>query len=713
MISLCLLLLLGGPVTDEIRHYDKVVLNNGGVFEGIIREDDRLTVKIALLGSDGTVGGTSIFNKTDIREIIPRHTPRQIYKEQLGKRSRTDGQALFELAEWCAREEVGLKPEAIALTARVLRLDPGNLNLYPLMDTLLSGTSTGSYTTEQKDRDIELVLQARKQGLFLGESFLRAAEVMASETGPATPYFAGAIIEVLTDVREQGTAVQATRAVEKMAAVYLRLDRLDALRTLLADAPAALQAQYRSDIIARLLIRGGPDDVKEAQAQIANLPDGKDKQLLEASMAWQNKQSGKAEELLMAALSQEKSTDIALALALLYALQGKVKTAEAVMDLVGAESRDKVILNKVLGKEGAGEALAAAGADGMGFALLSAEESYATGKLSQAATQVTRLLQDRSLSGPVRGLLWTLAARVSVRAGRLDQGMRQLAYAREELPKEPRVVLALAELTTQQKDLVQAQQHLMQAKQGGAPDSQVRLAEAYLAYSRGDMQLAGTLTERLVADPALSARERAYAARMQRAIWEAGELETWRDDFDRADSQDVLRSWREDENYGIKITVADKTLQFAGTQRGGDGQFTRLSKTVDWDRFARAEFEIQLVDGSAQFGLFAGDDVYVLRVEGGKGGTFNVITARRDQEKVTALTAPWRRRLVHRVTLEKNTDGLIAASVDGERVELERRIRFRRGGAVDVGMFVRAATPGGQVKANLLSAVFFRLAKTR
>ena len=45
--------------------------------------------------------------------------------------------------------------------------------------------------------------------------------------------------------------------------------------------------------------------------------------------------------------------------------------------------------------------------------------------------------------------------------------------------------------------------------------------------------------------------------------------------------------------------------------------------------------------------------------------------------------------------------------------ELEKRIRFRRNASVDVGVFVRALVPGGQVKAKLLSAEFFRLAKTR
>ena len=96
--------------------------------------------------------------RQDIAEIIPRRTPPQIYGDEIRKRDLFDAGQAFELAAWCARDDVGLVDEATVLAHRVLRLDPGNAAVYPLLARL-----TEDGWLESRWEDSELPGRPRRQ----------------------------------------------------------------------------------------------------------------------------------------------------------------------------------------------------------------------------------------------------------------------------------------------------------------------------------------------------------------------------------------------------------------------------------------------------------------------------------------------------------------------------------------------------------------------
>ncbi len=700
-----------GEIDEEIRPYDEIVLKSGGSFKGLIKEEDNQKVKIALLGSSGTIEGTSIFFKQNIEEIRRRRTVDQIYAGQCRTRNLMDADQLFEIAQWCAREDVGLKQEAVLLAHRVLRLDPANKAVYPLLDTLLAGASIDTFSLQEKDRDIELVTQARQHGIFIGESFLRTAEILLRKTGQAQRYFSEEAVALLQQVQQLGTAEQAKRALEKLIRVYLRLDAVDRLMAVLAQAPEELQTRYRPEVVTRLLLSGRQKDLEKANELIKSFPEGRDRDLLIASVSWLRGDVAKTEALLYATIEKAQSEEAAMAYALLLALQGKRRTAEAVAKLVDVKNKDAALLNFVLSKDKDAAALTQAENAPAGFTLLACEAACSRGDLQEAGRIVDQLLNDRGLGPSMQALLWVLAARIHVQKNEPEKAVPFLYCAAEAMPHEGRIPLALAELYIQKSNSPLARKYLERAKKAGAPAAQLQLAEAYFAYCRGELENAEKISSRSLTAGGLSEKELRYASRLQHALWETNELQVWDDSFDRADSRDVLRSWNEEENFGVRIELVGGKVKFSGTQRAAAKAVTLLSKTVDWDRFIRARFKVRMLSGNAAFGVLASDEVNTVRIEGDGSGTFQLVTARRDREETEPLPFSWTRNAVMEITLSRSTENEITITCNGKPHTLDRRVRFRRGGTAKIGVFARALSSGAAVNLDVESARFWRLSK--
>lgn len=92
---------------------DEVVLRNGAVFSGVVREEgDRVVVEID--------AGTMTFRRADVREIRRTEDPLQEFERRL--RAAADAEAYYELALW-ARER-GLTSRAQELFRKVIALEP-------------------------------------------------------------------------------------------------------------------------------------------------------------------------------------------------------------------------------------------------------------------------------------------------------------------------------------------------------------------------------------------------------------------------------------------------------------------------------------------------------------------------------------------------------------------------------------------------------------
>lgn len=106
-----LLLLLGASA--PAARADEVVLRNGAVFSGVVREEgDRVVVEVD--------AGTMTFRRADVREVRRTEDPLREFERRLSAAG--DAEAYYELALW-ARER-GLTSRANDLFRKVLSLQP-------------------------------------------------------------------------------------------------------------------------------------------------------------------------------------------------------------------------------------------------------------------------------------------------------------------------------------------------------------------------------------------------------------------------------------------------------------------------------------------------------------------------------------------------------------------------------------------------------------
>ncbi len=733
---LCMVWWLSAGVDEEIRFYDEVRLKNGQVLTGLIKDDtDPAELKMALLRGDGTVKDLVGVPRSTIQEIVPRRTPPQIYKNQVRKRDLMDARQAFELAEWCATEEANLYGEATVLAHRALRLMPDLREAYPLLAALNARKELAALSAEEADRELELVMLARERGIFLAGAYLRAAQVLLDQSKDAWSVFTDEAVSLLAEVRRKGEPGEAAAATEALSNVYLAWGKLDELLELNppekqggapAEAPKTVTAKLfslvfpprRGDlpaatapeaIVARLLMRGTAEDLQKATSLLARIPDGGGKKIIEASLAWSRGDAPATEKLLLEALELTKSPQAALALAIVLALEGKTKTAAEIARIVAPQGADGALLSYVLGKPEALDAFMSAHGTLPGARLLGAEDKLRRGDATEAGTVVSGLLADASLSPAARALAWPLGAKASARAGATDEAVQRLLCARAALPGEGRIALALAALAGYRKNAYEARKYLDEARRRNVPASEAALLDAYVTYGEGNLVAASRLLDKLAADTTLSAGNKAYVARLQRAAWEATRLQTWEDTFQRADGGDVLNSWNEEEKYGIKIALAGNRVTCAGVQEGDADACTFLYVYTEYGRLFRASFRVRPQRDDMAFGIRIAEGTKSARIEAVPGGTYALIVPGTRSEKTDALRFTWKRGAWQTITLELPAKGKPIVDVDGQRAELPQTLLFAKNANVKLGVFVRGARQGAEVELDVSDAKLWRL----
>jgi tetratricopeptide (TPR) repeat protein len=380
MPILCVLISLA-PVTEEIRPHDVIRLKNGSTLTGLMRPGaESGAVAITLVNAEGTVTGEVTIQRADILEIVPRRTQQMIYRDEVKRRDLFDPRQTFELAAWCERP-AELAGEAIELAHRSLRLDPDNLEVYPLFARLLAALDPSALSAAQRDREVELALRARERSIFLGSAYLRAARILA---GDAWTVLAEEAVALLEAVRAQGSEAEQAEATQALAHLYVANDRLDAVLKLLEAAPEALGEKLRAEVVTRLLVRTRPEDLATAHEIVARMPDDADRKVLDASIAWRRGDAARTETLLLAAIEESSSVETARALGVVLALEGKVKTAAEVVKIVAAAGPDGLLLAHLLGEPAKLEELLTAIASAPGAPLLGAAELFRCDEVEQA-----------------------------------------------------------------------------------------------------------------------------------------------------------------------------------------------------------------------------------------------------------------------------------------------------------------------------------------
>jgi hypothetical protein len=306
----------------------------------------------------------------------------------------------------------------------------------------------------------------------------------------------------------------------------------------------------------------------------------------------------------------------------------------------------------------------------------------------------------------LRALAWPLAATISFARNRPADACRQLLYARAALPREGRVPLALAGLAAHAGDHARARALFAEAAALGAPEALTTLTDAYLAFRAGELGRAASLAQACAANPTLTEREQRYVARLERAVWEAANLETWADTFDRPDNPEVLNGWQPDAKYGIAVTLAGGNVVMSGVQSGtGD---TYLFRFVEGNRLRRAVFSVAPGAAGCQFGVMLTDGKDAVVVGTAPDGSFELVTRRGTAEKREALPAP--PGGARRIGLELSAAGDPAALIDDATHASTARQRFSKKGQVRVGFFCRGQAGGAAASVKIESARLWRLA---
>ncbi|HAK94012.1 MAG TPA: hypothetical protein DCM87_03130 [Planctomycetes bacterium] len=700
--------LLGAGVDEEIRLYDEVRLKNGQVLTGLIKDDtDPVEVKMALLRGDGTVRDLVGIPRSTVKEIVPRRTPAQIYRDQVKKRDLMNAAQLFELAAWCAAEQAGLYGEAAVLAHRALRLAPAMREVYPLLATLNARKEIAALTAEEADREVELAMRAREHGVFLAGAWLRAARVLLEQSKDAWSVVTDEAVRLLADVRAKGTAEEAAAATSALSSLYLAWEKLDDLLAL--KTPGGADVATPETVAAKLLLRGSEKDLADAEALIASLPDGGSRKLAEASLAWSRGDMARTQTLLLEAVELTKSPEAARALAIVLALGGKTKTAEELAKIVAPQGADGALLSYVLGAREALDAFMSTHGALPAARLLAAEEMYRRGDAEGAAAAAAEMLAGDGMPSSARALAWPLVAKARARTGALDEAVARLLCARAALPGEGRVALALAAVAAFRNDLYEGRTYLEEARDKQVPAGEAALVEAYLAYREGNLAAASRAAAALSADVSLPAACRAYATHLQRAAWEATRLQSWEDTFERPDATEVLNSWYEDEKYGIRIALAGNQVRFAGAQEGAADATTFLFVYTEYGRLFRASFRMRPQRDDMAFGVQIVEGAKVARIEAQPGGAWAYVVPGARSDRSEALPLAWQRGAWHRVTIEFPAKGRPVIEVEGRRAELPQTVLFAKNANVKLGVFVRGGRQGAEVELELDAAKLWRL----
>ena len=717
MILVFSILLLSAPISKEIRLYDTIKLTNGSVLRGLIQSDsDRETLTIALLGSEGKVsGGVVRIPRSQVAEIIPRQTPLQIYREEVRKRDVLDSGQLLELAQWCGKSEVGLYSYAVALAHRVLRLDPTRREVYPLLEKLLARKALENLTEEERDFEIEVALRAQENGVVLPQQFLRAAQILYREAGPGNEQMVRAALGFLLEAKSKGSEEIKNEALSILARIHLDRGDLQSLSALLEECPAEEKLKLERELVVRLLNRGRPEDIDQAEKLIADLPEGVSRSELQAAVSFFRGDLEACRQELLKLVEKTGSPEIVATLGVVLSVSGKEKTAGEIAKLPELSGPDAILLRYLSGVEGAAEKLKTEAVSRLGLWLVPGWQAALTGDKEGVKACVDGLRKSGKVRAEHEMLAWVLSAIAAFSAGDYDQVWRNLLYARAAFHQAPpQLDLSLAALNAWRRDGSEARRLVAEASRRGAPPQWVVLVDAYAAYCAGRLDLCERLLGRLPGVEGSEGPFELYVRLLRNAVWEARCLETWEDRFERADSQDVLSGWLEDERYGVQILLRNQSVVFSGRQAGAPDSITLLYRFVDWGRFYRLRAVFKNPGPGTLCGLFCSDGRSTLRLEVAPDGKVYAVIQRQgrsEERKDTGAALAATRSF--ELGIQYTREGKLVAILGRKQLDLGKPVRFSKRSAVRAGVFAGSLERGGPVEVTVNSVRLWRLSAGR
>ena len=646
---------------EAIRPFDRIVLANSNALEGLIETTGDLD-SVPELVIQVKNGGMTKLKRSDIREIVRRQTPDDVYEKKRAKvKAEKDpekrARAELALGLWCKAPHPSLdgKPPredaALEHLLRAVEVKSSLEEAYPhIISVLARKSAPEDVTGADLDREVRVAALAKQGGYDDPEIHFRVGMILAGPLG--APARAKEHLERVIGAKSRN-AGQARKARAVLADLY-RAEGEPARVAGLYEAmivepetdPANFEPFYE---LARHHAREGSPEAqvraRELYAKaLAIQPDYLDVAAEIAALDYRQGALPAAEKGLKAIVAKDAASPgraIDLAIVQLRARRGAAPMAAPAADpAAGASAVEKHLVDLASRATGADKArahvalgiireekgsLEAAAAEYR--SAVEADPASADAKVALALASIGLSRPDEArriaeeLRPGARESPWLFAAcsrilgEVETAAGKTEEALAHFQRAAEVDP-DFRLLERTGILLLRDGKLDVGHELLRKAREAGGDRPETLNALAYYHYSRGNFaeakKLFATVLEKVKA-PAKAAKgapppvvppARVYALRGKELIEDVERLEVLVADLAGADGP-TLNGWEEVERHGIEISRRENRAVLSGKQAGtADGvTVATFDRPVDAPTFDRLRMSARVDSGKVRMGL--------------------------------------------------------------------------------------------------------------
>ncbi len=588
----------------QIRALDQIVLTNGNRFEG------RILAELNDLIQFETEAGKVTFPRTDVKQILYRNPPEKVYETKL--RREFDGSSFdsqFEIGRWCCDPGVGLIENAILHLEAAVKIDPTRRESYLVLLPLYQSNTTLDDPTQQllevsQCQTLLTAVRARVDIDGIDElavsSLIRIGELEAAvllltqlTDGPVTdPDVAMGLRKLVVLLDSMGRSEESRDAAMRLrsggggsdAEVLQReirwavldyaagvLDSRNSIEQMVDDliAGGTISGEaYLNRGTARLL----DGDLADAESDFKKaFRAGSVDAVAATTFALSFARQGYFEKALdlLASASAGTQVEVDWRLVEAYVLESQGETEAALELYQEASLQDEVPWQA---------------------RLLSIEAKRRADPQWDPTADVQKVLRAELLTPAAFAECSLVLGDHALSQGKHAEARRWFEYSIASGLDSPDVMLRLALAQRGPGgDPERAREALERVtfEQPRSPDGWNVLAE--LRHSSGDLAAARSALEQTLSlypekmreswDPEAPAPLR-WAMRALRRIDRAMVEEYWFDDFEREADSSLQNNWREEEAYGISVSIRDGAALLDGVQKHQPDRLTTMKREI-------------------------------------------------------------------------------------------------------------------------------------
>ncbi len=169
-----------------------------------------------------------------------------------------------------------------------------------------------------------------------------------------------------------------------------------------------------------------------------------------------------------------------------------------------------------------------------------------------------------------------------------------------------------------QNNFTKVEEHLQKALKTDSKSVFTHKLLAYIFQQSGEHTRAISHLDKIL----IFAPEDIYTQKIRAKILENSQRVFWNDSFSRANGDQILRGWQEEEGFGVLLKLQNKKVLFTGQQV--QAQPTQLSRTIEGKNFVRFSGEIENV-----YSVLLAQGIFISQANGKKGFYFGKNTEKK------------------------------------------------------------------------------------